>query len=96
MFNKLKKEDFKALYPKGNARGRLNKAVRREIPGGGRILDLITETVNIRNRSYSQKDKDLAEYYLAQLNEIADEMRESIYNKYNLGNGKELQAEVEL
>lgn len=77
---------FKSRYPGGSTgAARRNKAIRREIPGGNPLLDLL-EIVHIaRTRGRIADPLDFAEMIEDRLQQIRDEMEAEILARYQLG-----------
>lgn len=69
--------DLRNLYGEGNAVQVINRAVRKEIPGGKQLFDLMEEIFPLKN---DEKYRSLYE----KLEEIKQVMRDSIAKKYQL------------
>lgn len=75
-------EQFKSLYT-GNARGRMNKAIRAECPGGGEVLEARALFCSI-SRRHDGEEKRIADIAQERLSSIRNDMVEWIKNKYGL------------
>lgn len=77
-------KDFRAAY-KGTARERYQKAIRAEIPAGNGLLDLLNLVHQVRIRGRIENPAVFLETIEDKLQNMRDEMVESIKAKYHIG-----------
>lgn len=75
-------EEFKERYS-GNARGRMNKAIRAECPGGSETLEARAMFCSI-SRRHSGEEKKIADIAQERLDSIRSDMAAHIRKKYGL------------
>lgn len=75
-------EHFKALYT-GNSRGRMNKAIRAECPGGNELMEARALFCSI-SRRHKGEEKRIADIAQERLDSIRGDMAEHIRKKYGL------------
>jgi hypothetical protein len=81
-------EEFRSSY-KGTNKERYNKAIRAEIPGGDELLDLLQLVHQVRTRGRVQNPLDFLETIEDRIQDIRDEMVESLKAKYHIGPAKD-------
>jgi len=75
-------EQFHEKYT-GNARGRMNKAIRAECPGGSETLEARALFCSI-SRRHQGKAKEVADIAQKRLSSIRSDMIDHIREKYKL------------